>query len=93
MKMTKDEFEQIIKPLSLIDNPKHHEFIRQVLVGNFNRWHESNFSNTHNEALRKQPVSVRIEQLSCIHNIERLRLIGGNITCLDCQSTWFRQSN
>ena len=44
-------------------------------------------------ALRQPPVSVRSEQLACIHNVERLRLIGGNITCLDCQSTWVRQAN
>ncbi len=38
--MTKEEFAEIIKPLSLLDNPKHREFIRQVLTGNFNRWQE-----------------------------------------------------
>lgn len=44
-------------------------------------------------ALRQPLVSGRSEQLACIHNLERLRLIGGNITCLDCQSTWVRQAN
>lgn len=45
------------------------------------------------QALRQPPVSGRSEQLACIHNLERLRLIGSNITCLDCQSTWVRQAN
>lgn len=38
-------------------------------------------------------VSGRSEQLACIHNVESLRLIGGNIICLDCKSTWVRQAN
>lgn len=43
--MTKEEFAEIIKPLSLLDNPKHREFIRQLLTGNFNRWNESKVKN------------------------------------------------
>lgn len=38
-------------------------------------------------------VSGRSEQLACIHDVTRLRLIGRNITCLDCKSTWVRQAN
>ena len=44
-------------------------------------------------ALRIHDVVGRSEQLACIHKLERLRLIGGNITCLDCQSIWVRQAN
>jgi hypothetical protein len=33
-------------------------------------------------------VVGRSEQLVCIHDLTRLRLIGNNITCLDCGSTW-----
>ena len=45
------------------------------------------------EILRLFGVVGRSEQLACIHKLERLRLIGGNITCLDCQSIWVRQAN
>ena len=45
------------------------------------------------QALRIHDVVGRSEQLACIHKLERLRLIGGNITCLDCQSIWVRQAN
>jgi hypothetical protein len=37
-------------------------------------------------------VVGRSEQLACIHDVTRLRLIGKNITCLDCQTTWIRAS-
>jgi hypothetical protein len=40
------------------------------------------------EALRIHDVVGRSEQLVCIHDLTRLRLIGNNITCLDCGSTW-----
>jgi len=45
-----------------------------------------------NQALRQPTVIGRSEQLACIHDVTRLRLIGGNITCLDCQTTWVRAS-
>ena len=49
--MTKEEFAEIIKPLSLLDNPKHREFIRQALTGNFNRWQESKVKNLSSNAV------------------------------------------
>ena len=45
------------------------------------------------KSLTIHDVVGRSEQLACIHHLERLRLIGGNITCLDCQSTWVRKAN
>ncbi len=33
-------------------------------------------------------VSGRSEQVNCIHKTSRLRLIGRNLTCLDCKTTW-----
>ena len=36
--MTKQEFDEIVIPLSFIDNPKHRQFIKDAVNGNFNRW-------------------------------------------------------
>lgn len=76
------------------------KFARKNMV----QWNQESFKRTHsrlhksiiealNEALRIHDVVGRSEQLACIHKLERLRLIGGNITCLDCQSIWVRQAN
>jgi hypothetical protein len=53
--------------------------------------HEDNFNDVADDILSKlsqHDVSGRSEQLVCIHDLTRLRLIGNNITCLDCGSTW-----
>jgi hypothetical protein len=50
------------------------------------------FLEAENQALRQSCVVGRSEQLACIHDVTRLRLIGANITCLDCQTTWVRAS-
>ena len=55
--MTKEEFEQIIKPLSLLDKT-HRDFIKKSLIGNFDKWHESKVKN-----LNKASVSGQSEQL------------------------------
>ena len=66
------------------------EYANQFMDG---RDHFYGFKAGFEKALSLFAVSGRSEQLACIHNLERLRLIGGNITCLDCQSTWVRQAN
>ena len=40
------------------------------------------------EALRQHDVSRRSEQVNCIHKTSKLRIIGRNLTCLDCKTTW-----
>lgn len=39
--MTEDQFNEIIKPLLLMDNKKHREFLTSALKGNFKRWKET----------------------------------------------------
>ena len=33
-------------------------------------------------------ISEERAELVCIHDIEQLRIVGRNITCLDCKRTW-----
>lgn len=40
------------------------------------------------QALSQHDVSRRSEQVDCIHKTSRLRIIGRNLTCLDCKTTW-----
>lgn len=40
------------------------------------------------KALSQYDVSRRSEQVNCIHDTSRLRIIGSNLTCLDCKTTW-----
>ena len=42
----------------------------------------------YNQALSLGGVVGRSEQLVCVHDVTRLRLVGKNITCLDCGTTW-----
>ena len=80
-----DNFEQHIKMM---------KGLRDVYeVGTWQHNILSMLINECEAALLQPPVSWRSEQLACIHKLERLRLIGGNITCLDCQSIWVRQAN
>lgn len=55
--MTKEEFEEIIKPLYLMSG-KDCQFMRNALIGNFDKWHETKQCNIAN-------VEDRREQLVC----------------------------
>lgn len=57
--MTKEEFSEIIKPLSLLDNLQHREFIRQTLIGNFNRWQESKVNESNKDNIACTPENCR----------------------------------
>lgn len=50
--MTKEEFEQIIKPLYLM-NGKDCQFMRSALLGNFDKWNESKQCNIANVVQRR----------------------------------------
>lgn len=70
--MTKEEFEEIIKPLWLIDNKTHREFLMQSIKGNFNRWNESKVKNLSSNTVLSNSVcacptckSVDIETSFC----------------------------
>lgn len=80
-----DNFEQHIKRMKGLRD------VYEVGTGQHNIL--SMLINECEAALLQPHVSGRSEQLACIHKLERLRLIGGNITCLDCQSIWVRQAN
>lgn len=60
--MTFKEFEELITPLSLIDNPKHRDFISNVLRGNFKRY--KNEQRAKNDA-------TKILMLEAIHLLTR----------------------
>jgi hypothetical protein len=45
------------------------------------------------EQCEKANNALDIEQLACIHDVTRLRLIGRNIICLDCKSEWVKKDN
>ncbi len=48
--MEKEQFEEIIKPLRLLDNSSHRDFITKAITGNFNRWKEK-YRDTNNDLL------------------------------------------
>lgn len=60
--MTKEEFEEIIKPLYLL-NGKDCQFIRTALLGNFDKWSETKQCNIAN-------VVGRSERLVCEHKYQ-----------------------
>lgn len=56
-------------------------------------WYQMNMKEITSEQARQQvldlfAVSRRSEQVNCIHKTSRLRIIGRNLICLDCKTTW-----
>ncbi len=51
MNMTNEEFEEIIKPLWLLNNKVHREFMIESITDNFNKWKKSKVENISQNSL------------------------------------------
>ena len=63
--MTKEEFEEIIKPLWLIDNKTHREFLMQSITGNFNRWNEGKVKNLSSNTVLGDSLPIKSNCPDC----------------------------
>lgn len=71
--MTKQEFDEIVIPLSFIDNPKHRQFIKDAVNGNFNRWVKKRNEINDSECLKEQ---ISEDLLSaCIWAAEQFKIL------------------
>lgn len=75
--MTKEEFEEIIKPLYLL-NGKDCQFIRTALLSNFDKWSETKQCNIVN-------VVGRSERLVCDRCNENEKQEANDPYCIDCK--------
>ena len=68
------------------NNAKNYAFIPDMLLA---------FTKDYNEAL-KQSENVVLDGVSnsdCIHKTDRLRILSGNISCLDCKGYWEKKTD
>jgi hypothetical protein len=60
--MIKEEFEKIIKPMFLIDDKSHRDFLMQALSGNFNNWlNEKNANDIKSNIIISQSIMLLSE--------------------------------